>query len=64
MSRGGGVIDMQHGPNGGGGELKITAASLERPVSEKILTPLGRDPQPPPRGRARETGQPGPHFAA
>jgi integrase len=30
---------------------------LERPVSEKILTYLGLDPQPPPRGRAREAGQ-------
>jgi hypothetical protein len=58
------VIDMQHCPNCGGGELKIIAAILERPVIEKILTHLGLDPQPPPRGRARETGQPGPHFAA
>ena len=28
-----------------------------RPVIEKILTHLGLDPQPPPRGRAREAGQ-------
>ena len=50
-------IDMQHCPNCGGGELKIIAAILERPVIEKILSHLGLDPQPPPRGRAREAGQ-------
>jgi len=78
-------IDMQHCPNCGGGELKIIAAILERPVIVKILTHLGPsvdtrpslrtalrltkgpssararparlDPQPPPRGRAREAGQ-------
>jgi hypothetical protein len=50
-------IDMQHCPNCGGGDLKIIAAILERPVIEKILTHLGLDPQPPPRGRAREAGQ-------
>jgi len=50
-------IDMQHCPNCGGGELKIIAAILERPVIEKILSHLGLDPQPPPRGRAREPGQ-------
>ena len=49
-------IDMQHCPNCGGGELKIIAAILERPVIDKILTHLGLDPQPPPRGRAREAG--------
>jgi hypothetical protein len=49
-------IDMQHCPNCGNGELKIIAAILERPVIEKILTHLGLDPQPPPRGRAREVG--------
>ena len=55
-------IDMQHCPNcGGGGELKIIAAILERPVIQKILEHLGSDPQPPPKGRARE---PVPHFAA
>jgi hypothetical protein len=54
-------IDMQHCPNCGAGELKIIAAILERPVIEKILTHLGLDPQPPPRGRAREAGQ---RFAA
>ena len=54
-------IDMQHCPNCGAGELKIIAAILERPVIQKILDHLGLDPQPPPKGRARE---PGPHFAA
>jgi hypothetical protein len=51
-------IDMQHGPNCGGKELKIIAAILERPVIEKIQTQLGLDPQPPPHpgGRAREAG--------
>ncbi|MBM4197989.1 MAG: hypothetical protein FJ197_13040 [Gammaproteobacteria bacterium] len=50
-------IDMHTCPNCGSGELKIIAAILERPVIEKILTHLGLDPQPPPRGRAREIGQ-------
>ena len=50
-------IDMQHCPNCGAGELKIIAAILERAVVEKILSHLGLDPQPPPRGRAREAGQ-------
>ena len=49
-------IDMQHRPNCGGGELKIIAAILERPVVEKIPTHLGLDPQPPPKDRAREAG--------
>ena len=40
-------IDMQHCPNCAVGELKIIAATLERPVIEKILTHLGLDPQPP-----------------
>ena len=48
-------IDMQHCPNCGGGELKIIAAILERPVIEKILTHLGLDPQPPP-GRGARAG--------
>ena len=52
---------MQHGPNCGGGELKIIAAILERLVVQKILTHLGLDPQPPPRGRACEAEQ---DFAA
>jgi hypothetical protein len=47
-------IDMQHCPNCGAGELKIIAAILERPVIEKILTHLGLDPRPPPKGRTRE----------
>ncbi len=50
-------IDMHTCSNCGGGELKIIAAILERPAIEKILTHLGLDPQPPPRGRAREVGQ-------
>ena len=50
-------IDIQHCPNCGSGELKIIAAILDRPAIEKILTHLGLDPQPPPRGRAREVGQ-------
>ncbi len=50
-------IGMQHCPNCGACELKIIAAVLERPVIEKILTHLGLDPQPPPRGRARAVGQ-------
>jgi hypothetical protein len=45
---------MQHCPNcGGGGEIKIIAAIVERPVIEKILTHLGLDPQPPPKTSAR-----------
>ena len=48
---------MEHCPNCGAGELKIIAAILERPVIEKILSHLGLDPQPPPRGRVRETGE-------
>ena len=50
-------IYMQHCPNCRAGELKIIAAILERPVIEKIQTHLGLDPQPPPRGRAREARQ-------
>ena len=49
-------IDMRLCPNCGGGELKTIAAILERPVIEKILTHLGLDPEPPPRGRARQSG--------
>ena len=52
---------MRHCPNCGLGGLKIIAAILEQPVIEKILTHLGLDPQPPPRGRSRELGQ---DFAA
>jgi len=54
-------IDLQHCPNFGAGELKISAAILERPVIPKILDHLGLDPQPAPKGHARE---PDPHFAA
>jgi hypothetical protein len=54
-------LDQAHCPNCGGEELKIIAAVFERPVVEKILTRLGLDPQPPPRGRACEVG---PHLAA
>jgi hypothetical protein len=50
-------IDVERCPNCGAGELKIIAAILERPVIEKILSHLGLDPQPPPRGRVREAGQ-------
>ena len=46
-------LDTRHCPNSGGGELKAIAAILKRLVVEKILTHLGLDPQPPPRGRAR-----------
>jgi hypothetical protein len=49
-------IDMQHCPNCGGGELKIIAAILERPVIEKILTHLGLQ-TPPPKAAAREPGR-------
>ena len=54
-------IDMKRCPNCGAGELKIIAVILERPVTGKILTHVGLDPQPPPRGRACEAGQ---DFAA
>ena len=48
---------MQHCPNCGGGELKIIAAILARPVIEKILTRLDLDPQqPPPKGWTCEAG--------
>ena len=45
-------IDMEHCPNCGG-ELKIIAAILERPVIEKILTHLGLQARAPPRSSAR-----------
>ena len=48
---------MQRCLNCGSGVLKIIATILERPVIEKILSQLGLDPQPPPRGRARERGE-------
>ena len=46
---------MKHGPKCGG-ELRIIAGILERPVIEKIHSHLGLDPQPPPESRAREAG--------
>jgi len=46
---------MQNCPNCGGGQLKIIAAILERPVIEKILTHLGLQARAPPR--AAERGQ-------
>jgi hypothetical protein len=45
------AIDMQRCPNCGGGELKIIAAILERPVIQKILTHLGLQARAPPRAR-------------
>ena len=53
-------IDMQHCPNCGGGELRIIAAILQRPVIEKILAHLGLRPQPPPIAPARQAV---PHLA-
>ena len=49
-------VDVQHCPRCGVGQVKIIAAILERAVIGKILTHLGLDLQPPPRGLARETG--------
>lgn len=46
-------IDMSRCPNCGQGQLKRLAPILERAAIEKILTHLGIDPQPPPRGKAR-----------
>ena len=54
-------IDMQRCPNCGAGQFQIIAAILERPMIEKILAHLGLDPQPLPKGTAREVGL---HFAA
>jgi integrase/recombinase XerD len=39
------------------GDIDGERMTLERPVIEKILTHLGLDPRPPPKGRAREAGQ-------
>ena len=49
-------------PDANGPEDRLRLANARasvpwRPVIEKILTHLGLDPQPPPRGRAREVGQ-------
>ena len=43
-------IDLRRCPSCGAGELRIIAAILERAVIGKILTHLGLDPRPPPRG--------------
>jgi hypothetical protein len=48
--------DMRRCPNCAAGELKIIAAILQRAAIGKILTHLGLDPRPPPRGRASEAG--------
>ncbi len=50
-------VDPDHCQKCGGGNLKIIAAILKRPVIEKIFCHLGLDPQPLARGRAREPGQ-------
>ena len=49
-------IDLRRCPSCGAGELKIIAAIMQRAAIEKILTHLGLDPRPPPRGRASEAG--------
>ena len=49
-------IDLQRCPNCGAGQFQTIAAIPQRPVIEKILAHLGLDPQPPPKGRAREAG--------
>lgn len=54
------VTEVRIGPRCGG-EFRIVAAIVKRPVIEKILTHLGLDAQPPPKGRARGAEQP---FAA
>ena len=55
------TLGQLHLHTAGAGEPKIIAAILERAVIQKILAHLGLDPQPPPKGRAREAG---PHVAA
>ena len=45
------AIELQRCPNCGGGELKIIAAILERPVIQKILTHLGPQARATPRAR-------------
>ena len=49
-------IDLRRCPSCGAAELKIIAAILQRAAIGKILTHLGLDPRPPPRGRASEAG--------
>ncbi|MFY7867006.1 hypothetical protein [Roseateles sp.] len=45
-------IDMEHCPNCGG-QLRLLAASLEQPVTEKILRYLGLQARAPPRAPSR-----------
>ncbi len=45
-------------------EVVEAAAILQRAAIGKILTHLGLDPRPPPRGRASEAGHVGHAFAA
>jgi hypothetical protein len=45
-------LDFKHCPNCGG-EVKIIAAILERPVIEKVLKHLGVEAWAPPRAPAR-----------
>jgi hypothetical protein len=45
-------LDLEYGPNCGG-ELKVIAAFLERPATEKILNHLGLEAGAPLRARAR-----------
>ena len=45
-------LDLDHCPNCGG-ELKIVAAILERPVIHNVLTHLGLQARAPPRAPAR-----------
>jgi hypothetical protein len=49
-------IDLRRCPSCGAGELRIIAAILQRAAIGKILTHLGLDPRPPPRGQASEAG--------
>jgi hypothetical protein len=49
-------IDLRRCPSCGAGELKITVAVLQWAAIGKILTHLGLEPRPPPRGRASEAG--------
>jgi hypothetical protein len=46
-------LNLEHGPDCGG-EGKVIAVVLERPMTERILTHIGLDPQPPPEGCTRE----------
>jgi hypothetical protein len=46
-------LNLEHCPNCGG-ECKVIAAVLERPMIERILTHIGLDPQLPPEDRTRE----------